>query len=140
MLSQDLQQSFQKTYTYFNNLRQGGNNYNDLVEMLHVDVVMKKVDDGKLELRGQQVKDYFGMVVNGNRKDAQLDPVGPNYCTYGNIGLVWGSAFWQDRSTMPKPTAPNLAYSFAYEQDSNGYWLILLLWGAEMDAVATPLP
>jgi hypothetical protein len=91
--------------------------------------MMKSVDDAKGIYRAQQVKNYFRDVVRGNRDDAHLDPVFPNYGYYGNIGLVWGSAFWQDSSATAKTAIPNLAYSFAFERDANGNWLILLLWG-----------
>jgi len=128
-MSGDLLQTFQDTYTYINNVTQG-NNYQNLVLLLHDYVVMKKVDDMQAAVLGKQnVSNYFNDVINLKNDNAQFTPVETYSAIFGSVGLVWGSGNYLDKRTDPVPSSPNLAYSFVF-RNVGGNWLALLLAGA----------
>lgn len=124
-MSMDLSGTFRDAYEFFNS-----QNWPQLELLLDYDVTMKKLDDkvkpqhhdGKAEVVGY----FLGHGADDRAKFTPDEP--PYYKEIGNIGLVAGSAKWQDKSSSPN-TVP-IAYAFAFTRDAKGNWLALHLWGS----------
>ena|ERR1700730_12812045 len=90
-------------------------------------VTMTRIDD-PLSFHKGKSKILFYCYTHGTTDRAVFTPdtATQQTKTFGTIGLVIGSADWQNTSTASKR---KVAYAFSFI-NKNGNWLALNLWGA----------